>query len=270
MNKITLRSILIEINYFKNFETNFLKTGYPTINYGSKLNSKTFNGLFDATQKYSYNGTIDEQQFISWHKTLNNPETSSENLLCTILEIFDWGKVLTSNVKTVLELYKNGTLGSYIQDVADLLKLSQTVTTVSCPTSKNIIWSSGWTKVYSFIDNDILIYDSRVSAFLNHTLTYKCHYSDHQLAELKKMTTNLFNFGGATERQRVIKDNQFGFRKAHPSGLKGFNANLISSWIVQLLNEELGISRKIRDYERAFFMLGFDLNQLTAPIESSQ
>lgn len=263
MDKTTVNEILKSIDYYNNFKSNFLHTKYPPINYGSRVGKKEITSLFDAAQQYDYNGKIEEEQFLSWHKILNDTNSSAEELLCTILEIFDWGKVMVGNVKTVVQLYKSEKLKDYVGWINNSLKNNQIITTKDKWQGGDIHWSSGWTKVYSFINNDILIYDSRVSAFLNHTLTYKSNYNEQQLDDLQKLTSHLFNFEGAKDRERLIKDPQFRFRKSHPSGINGLNANLISSWIVQSVNKELKLNYKIRSFERAFFMLGFDLKQLT-------
>jgi len=102
-----------------------------------------------------------------------------------------------------------------------------------------------------------VIYDSRVSAFLNYTLIQ----NRIKIDLFSSLAKNLYNFNGAKGRIRQV-DKSFGFKNQHPSGINGFNANLIASWIVQLLNEKLNLNRTIRTYERAFFMLGFDLKQI--------
>ena len=107
-----------------------------------------------------------------------------------------------------------------------------------------------------------MIYDSRVSAFLNHTLTYDIDYNEGQLKKLKELTTHLFNFQGAENRERLVDKQKFGFKNSNPNGVNGFNANLVSSWIIELLREKLNLQEEFRLFERAFFMLGFDLKQI--------
>ena len=264
-NKIELDNILTELKYYENFQNNFLERQYEKIDFGKRIGTKEFKSLFDAADQYTYSNQVSEEIFKEWNKILNNEQSTNEELFCTVLEIFNWGKVLNGNVKIALQLFKKKKLKPYIKQIIKHLKRKEILINdlkVKSETNDkiDIIWSSGWTKVYSFINNDILIYDSRVSAFLNHTLTYKAEYTDEQLVTLKKLTKFLFNFKGAENRERLVAKH-FGFKNRNPNGIDGLNANLISSWIVELLKEKLNLNQDIRSFERAFFMLGFDLKQ---------
>lgn len=262
MDKSKVKEILFEIDYFNNFSQNYQNRTYPEIDYGKRVGRLSFNGIFDASDKFVYNGydrIVDEPRFKTWKKTLNNRYATAEELLCTVIKIFDWGGVLRGNARVAVELYQENKLKPYIHNVRTLLESNEIV---AAPKDMDVLWSSGWTKVYSFMNNDVLIYDSRVSAFLNHTLTYDCQYKGEQLSTLKELTKYLFNFEGAIGRERMVDKKAFGFKNTSPSGINGFNANLIISWVVQLINEYLLLDYDIRSYERAFFMLGFDLKQL--------
>lgn len=263
MDIIELDRILTEINYYENFRSNFLYQDYNEIDYGKRLGRIKFNSFFDAHEKYTYSNHIEDDKFKKWNSILNNSDSTEEDILIVCLKVFDWGNVLTGNVKTAIDLYEDGRLKSYINWIKPLLSRNQ-ILNVSQNNSNNfdVIWSSGWTKVYSFMNNNILIYDSRVSAFLNHTLISKYErLSDSEIMIFRTLAEKLFNFNGAQGRKRQV-DKTFGFINQHPKGVNGFNANLISSWIVQLLNEKLQLNTSMRNYERAFFMLGFDLNQI--------
>lgn len=258
--KEDLRRILTELNYFNNFKDKYLNTKFNGINYGSRIGELAFDNLFDAAEKYTYSNKVAESIFKDWNRILNDENSTEENLFCGILEIFVWGDVLSGNVKTAINLYKEKKLKGYVRQIIELLNKKEILGKGEI--ESEIIWSSGWTKVYSFINNDILIYDSRVSAFLNHTLTYDIKYTEDQFKKLKELTTNLFNFQGAENRERLVDKKKFGFKNSSPNGINGFNANLISSWTAELLKEELKLENGIRDFERAFFMLGFDLKQI--------
>lgn len=255
-----LDNILTEVNYYENFKENFLNKSFNEIDYGKRLGAMKFNSFFDANNKYSYSNQLGENIFTDWNLTLNNQDASEEEIFVTCLEIFEWGNVLNGNVKTALDLYKNKKLKSYINWIKPLLNSNETIQN-DISASHEIIWSSGWTKVYSFMNNDILIYDSRVSAFLNYSLTYKRDFNSNQIDHLSQLANNLYNFNGAIGRVRQV-DKSLGFKNQHPKGLNGLNANLISSWMVQLLNKKLGLNQTVRSFERAFFMLGFDLKQI--------
>jgi hypothetical protein len=258
--KEDLYDILNDLNYFDNFKKKYLNNKFNRINYGKRIGELSFDNLFDAAAKYTYSNKLPESIFKDWNRLLDDENSTEEDLFCVILEIFVWGDVLSGNVKTAINLYKKKELKGYITQMKEQLKKNEILNKGEI--ESEIIWSSGWTKVYSFINNDILIYDSRVSAFLNHTLTYDIEYTDDQFKKLKELTTHLFNFQGAENRERLVDKNRFGFKNRSPNGINGFNANLISSWTADLLKKEFEVENGIRDFERAFFMLGFDLKQI--------
>lgn len=265
-NKEALDIILTELKYYDNFRNNFLNRRYDSIDYGERIGKLCFDNFFAAADKYTYSNQVDEDVFSGWNKILNDEDSTEEDLFCAILEIFVWGDVLKGNVKTSIKLYKDKKLKLYTRQIIELLKRKKILSRDFKNEFRNenaleILWSSGWTKVYSFINNNILIYDSRVSAFLNHTLTHKTNYTEVQLEKLKQLTKYLFNFKGTESRERLV-DEFYGFKKGSPNGVNGLNANFISSWIVELLNEKLELNKEIRSFERAFFMLGFDLKQI--------
>jgi hypothetical protein len=267
LDKKSLKSLLIGINYFERFNKVFLNNNYDNIDFGKKIGVLSFDGVLNAADNYTYSNQIDESVFKEWNIILNNELSTEEELLCVVLDIFVWGNVLSGNVKTAVQLYKKKKLKHYIAIIRELLKTNLIFgkdyrSLINQGKDFEIIWSSGWTKVYSFINNDIIIYDSRVSAFLNHTLTYGANFSVEELSILKLLTKHLYNFKGAESRERLVDKSLFGFKNSNPNGYNGFNANLISSWIVELLNDELNLNKNIRLYERAFFMLGFDLSQI--------
>jgi hypothetical protein len=266
-SKPDIDNILKSLNYYDNFKNKYLNKKFDKINYGKRIGELEFYNLFDAAEKYTYSNQIANEVFQSWNKILNENDSAEDEILCTVLEVFVWGDVLSGNVKKAIELYRTKKLGKYIRQVIGLLDKKEIIHKSKKNDQNNnneieLIWSSGWTKVYSFINNDILIYDSRVSAFLNHTLTYDINYNEQQLQELKKMTKYLFNFQGAENRERLVDKKKFGFKNSNPTGISGFNANLISSWIIELINENFNLNKKVRDFEKAFFMLGFDLKQI--------
>ena len=267
-NKEELKVILKELDYYNYFKCHFLKRKYNNINYGKRIGVLSFDGLFSASEQYPYN-LEKEKRFSTWHNILNNKDSSSKEIFCTVLEIFEWGNVLRGNVNDAIKLYNSNKIKHYIAQISFLLNRKEIIDYNSNYKFKKvnnieILWSGGWTKVYHFINKDFLIYDSRVSAFLNYTLTKNKKYNSNQLKSLNNLTQYLFSFEGVSneKRKRIIEEEKFLFRRKYPSGIEGFNANLISTWIIHLLNKELNIKRDMQSYERAFFMLGFDLNQI--------
>lgn len=252
ISKFEVEEVLRSIEYVDKFKKDFFSRSYK-INYGSRIGEVVADSFIDMANKYAYSNEVDNLVFSNWNKILNNVESSEEQLFITCLEIFDWGKVWNGNIKKAIDLYKKKQLKEYIFDIRLLLKSDEVISNFN----KELIWTSGWTKVYSFMSDNIVIYDSRVSAFLNYTLTHQ--YLD--LEELKKITPFLYNFKGVEERKRKV-DNCFGLKNSNPTGISGFNANLVSSWVLEFLRNELQSENDFRLFERAFFMLGFDLDQI--------
>ncbi|MFD2826798.1 hypothetical protein ACFSYG_09950 [Leeuwenhoekiella polynyae] len=260
MTKNQVDTILKSLGYYDSFKELMNQT-YLDIDYGKRLGVISFDSIFEADHKYAYNGDVGIAQFQEWNIILNSKYVSEEQILIVCLKIFDWGNVLTGNVKSVVNLYEQKKLKKYIHKVTELLTFQKTLEKPNF-INDTILWSSGWTKVYSFINPDILIYDSRVSAFLNFTLIRNYNsLSENQKEIFQKLSNQLFNFSGALGRERKVAA-LYGFKNQHPKGIDGFNANLISSWITQCTKERLGINKSIRSFEKAFFMLGFDLKQI--------
>ncbi|MFK7946833.1 MAG: hypothetical protein AB8G11_04535 [Saprospiraceae bacterium] len=260
MTKNQVDSILTSIGYYDSFQQ-MMNHSYPNIDYGKRLGVISFDSIFDADKKYTFNGAVGIEVFQEWNTILNSKTVSEEQLLIVCLKIFDWGNVLNGNVSSVIHLYEQQQLKTYIHVIKELLTFQKSIEKTDL-TVDNILWSSGWTKIYSFINPNILIYDSRVSAFLNYTLIRNYDSLDRsQKEEFNQLSNHLFNFSGALGRERKVSKT-YGFKNQHPKGIRGFNANLISSWITQLTKEKLGLDENIRSFERAFFMLGFDLKQI--------
>ena len=68
-------------------------------------------------KSYTYNGEVEIEQFQDWNSILNSKDVSEEHLLVVCLKIFDWGNVLTGNVKSVVELYEQKKLKKHINTV---------------------------------------------------------------------------------------------------------------------------------------------------------
>ena len=134
----------------------------------------------------------------------------------------------------------------------------------------------------------MVIYDSRVSAFLNYTLlmALKTYCENNRSNEEKKnairgfekIASNLFNFGGSGNNGNLRKfsfKRKSGLFKSEPNkkDAQGFNANVIATWIFleiwskipseikNGINDEFGNENGIRILERAFFLFGFDLSK---------
>lgn len=261
MDKSKVDFILSTAGFYE-FVKSYSKNGYATIDYGSKLGKIEFASLLDADAKYVINSVASKEDFEYWGKVLNDENATPEELLIVCVTIFDWGGVTASNLRTVLDMYKSGELKPYIQLCRNFVRSDNLLETDS-EENIEILWSAGWTKVYSAIDPQFLIYDSRVAAYLIYLLD-KFHMSDYfqtnYEVEFLKLTSLLFTMGN-TNRTRKINSN-LKHMQNKPGALKAVNGNIVASWIIQLLCEKVFPENNERQLERAFFMLGFDLSQL--------
>lgn len=261
INKAHLNNILTMAN-FDEFMANFSTNGYEQINYGSKVGKIQFNSLFDADKKYKINSNASEENFESWCNILNSPNSNSQDLLITCITIFDWGGVTASNLTKVLEMHKSNELQSYIKFIKSKVNAEELIE--SKEETEQILWSSGWTKVYSAINTKFIIYDSRVAAYLIYLLDefYKSNFINiNYLEDLKAISSYLFTMQNPN-RKRTLESPITHKKNPPVSNINAFNGNLVASWIIQFLCENVFIQNNERQFERAFFMLGFDLNQL--------
>jgi len=261
LNKSNTEIVLNEMNFYK-FVEDFSKKGYQPINYGPKIGKIRFDSLIDANNKYKINSNASEENFNGWRISLNDTNSKSEDLLITCVTIFDWGGVTASNLTKVLEMHRSNQLQSYIQFIKSFLNSEDLI--ISSQETEKILWSSGWTKVYSAINSKFIIYDSRVAAYLIFLLDqfYKSKYIDKKhLENFNQITSYLFTMKNLN-RVRSIKTEVLHKNHISNKNLNAFNGNLVASWIIQLLCENVFINNDESQLEKAFFMLGFDLSQL--------
>ena len=195
-------------------------------------------------------------------------ELDARDLLLTCIEIFDWGDVQKSNILSAFKLYRDGELETYLREVKAWFEDD---TSLNEP-KFDVIWSSGWTKVYSFLFAYVTIYDSRVAAFINQVLKELWLDSTEPVRkELKGIANGLLTFGGnetssGTFRLRVLDQamiKNFGLYK-QPSDKKKMLANKKASWLIRYFSElTFGNESQLnfRVLDKSAFMLGFDLKQ---------
>lgn len=197
---------------------------------------------------------------------------SEKDLLNFSKAIFDWGGVLPSNGcwldgyadggASIHSLYDNAK-NIFTADQPDLDKISK----------DGVRSNAGFTKVYSLLFDDFIIYDSRVAAALGLFVIKYC--TDNGLVQVPNVLD--FNWMPPKEAPKTVNKK---LRHATTGGLKftGVNnnekkhadSNIRSNWLLSelVLNETLGKGPlgvvkdkqdKMRALESAFFMIGYDL-----------
>jgi hypothetical protein len=278
-----LEELLNSFNYYGYLKNNVFDKKF-SIDYSTKPEKQIENvNFYYLEEKYLELYPLNEKRVRNWLDTLQNPENyKPDEVLVEMLDILDWGKVWNGNVKTVLSLYKDNKdknqLLEYIKKINTYLKEPKLITNDDDFEAVNgVKMSAGWTKIYSYTFDNVVIYDSRVSAFLNYTLekSYLAFTNGIDSTNTDVQTniniicSYLYNFGGGNGEhirlRKVEKLKNFKGQSQPANDKYGFNANIVASWICEYImkkwNEENVNKLTIRKLERIFFMLGFDLEQ---------
>ncbi len=252
------------------------------------------NSVFDAFKNYRYpikkrflnNGMADSSSFASNASVLNRLQselqkhflncdnTNSENaLLQSSKDVFDWGGVLARNGcwldgyvaggSSLCSLY-NSARDIFLSPAPDLNKIR----------NDGIRSNAGFTKVYSLLFDDFIIYDSRVAATLELFVIGFC--KSHNLEEIPEHLH--FRWMPAKEakskklRNASVGKLKFsGVNKEHNHADSNIRANWLFSELFSnseyLGNQAEGKTfgslqnkqEKMRALESAFFMIGYDL-----------
>jgi hypothetical protein len=268
---------LLDSVEFKDFYINSISNQFFEINYGSKKGILNFLGVKKAAKNYEYDAdsrysvNIDNQLDI-----LNNQielgDIYDAEVLMACIEVFDWGQVQKSNVIEALARYRDGSLTSYLKDCKTWFESTESIGNFPI----NCIWSSGWTKVYSFMFNRTAIYDSRVAAFINYILVefYRSLTVEKDIEDLVKITSHLISFKGATGRKRYVGSEErklLRIKGKSTSNEKNMYSNKVASWILEYIAKaeygENATQSDFRNIDKAAFMLGFDIGQIAPELD---
>lgn len=265
-------STLDKLRFKDRFQEFFWSLKYH-VEYGPRKHLHLdFYSFKDASVKFRDNSGYDINTSIQrWTTDLKDLKRDKrESIILDIIEIFDWGGVTKNNIQQALILHRDDKL---IGGLECARKYFSGNSLSAVPTKEAVPFSSGWTKVYSFLCPCTVIYDSRCSAFLNYALLMGLDRNNQTtLTTLRPLAETLLNFEGVPTRTRMIdrkKATELGLQNLAPSDdqEKGLKANLMASWIVKYLAERLPNQHELnqaeyRDFDKAFYMLGFDLVQL--------
>lgn len=252
---------------FGKFYINSISNVFNEIDYGTKKGKIVSNSVIDAGNNYVYDASSEYQVSIDEPITIDK-DIDDRDILLTCIEIFDWGGVQDSNILKAFSLHRNDKeLKQYLINCKVWFENSGDL---SEPIF-DVVWSSGWTKVYSFMFDYVTIYDSRVAAFINYVCwSFYSSLGEIERKEFKSLSTGLLSFGGGTNRVRKLKKEdckKLGLLSS-PTDKRKMVANKQASWFLRYLMEVEGLSstqKCFRTIDKAAFMLGFDLKQLNSP-----
>ncbi|NOU49334.1 hypothetical protein HG263_02050 [Pseudoalteromonas sp. JBTF-M23] len=250
---------------FADYYKNSVSGNKCKINYGKRKGVIEFSSIKDAAKKYSYEKS--GKYTVGIDRQLGLPDSTSDNeLILQCIEVFDWGGVQASNIIDALNLYRKGELKPALEQWKGWFEDDKTLSL----NMKKILWSSGWTKVFSFMFELTTIYDSRVAAYINYILVgfYQSLDSGDKQDSLKSITCNLVSFTGPKDRSRQLNRQYrelLGIKIKCSDAERNFRANKMASWLVRYLCElEYGeaTQQNFRKVDKALYMLGFDISQL--------
>jgi hypothetical protein len=215
---------------------------------------KDFNSLYDGYFQYNWSGNNfgeDKDELDRFKKSIKS--TDPKEVLYGCIELLKWGKTEKVAIE-VVELYYKNELVPYLQTASKIL--SQDKIELSGSLSMN----SGWSKIYSLLLDDFIIYDGRVGAAIASLVKLK--FGKNIPDELKFRTGE--GYGSAVKRRTVEGFHQIPTskkdRKIHLS------CNIKANWLLkEVLNKNSSskFGTDLKKLEAALFMFGYDVRNFT-------
>jgi hypothetical protein len=122
--------------------------------------------------------------------------------------------------------------------------------------SFNFVSNAGFTKVYSVLLNDFIIYDSRVAVAIAYLLD---KYFDGQIPEILKIFIPPSYGNENTILRRRVNN---AFKSTNSSSKKHFYSNVIANLIIKKAVDKISENDNeinLREIEAALFMIGYDI-----------
>lgn len=254
------------VNQFSNYLTQLLdgeiefKHGYYHV---KNKKQYLFNSFKDALNQYDWNGTYIENKdkLDSFAENFRLALSKNDPTLAynTSIKVLSWGGVLNGNKDTVYGIYNNGKLINTFKQITTAF----TKELIQFEELRDIPMNSGFTKIYSLIIDDFIIYDSRVGAALGLLVRFFL-----ELNNLEKVPDYLnFAYG--------VKKGESGFSTRNPSKEKlqferlstnnvlHIINNLKANWILldAFKNQKTNTFKNLREIESALFMIGYSVTE---------
>lgn len=190
-------------------------------------------------------------------------QKNSNELLLHCLSILEWGGVKRSNYSRLEEM--GDEIVPYFENAINILDPS----TVNIDDNlSSIIMNSGFTKIYSLLIDDFVIYDSRVGASLG--LLIKQFLEEREIENIPTVLN--FAYGNArptkNDKGKVNRRNpsndKYKFPVLSNNDLKHTKNNIYANWLLKELSEKSVFNNEynpIRALESALFMIGYSVRQ---------
>jgi hypothetical protein len=231
-----------------------------------------FKSIKDALIQYNWNGTYQENKIKldSFSENLKKALHQNDPILAysTSVNVLSWGGVLNGNKDTIQELYQDGIL------INTYKKISGTFTkeSIHLDELKDIPMNSGFTKIYSLLLNDFVIYDSRVGAALGLLVS-----SFLEINDFEKVPASL-NFAYGVKKgengysSRNPSKGKFQFEKLNNNNVLHSLNNLKANWILAdaFKNHKTKTFSSLREIEAALFTIGYSVVESKIPATKSK
>lgn len=237
--------------------------------------------LYDALQRYEW-AIRKEFTFINSDNSFQANKQVLDHLATTLrralvagdsaaltsaaISVMKWGGTEKGNTDVLRRMEREGTTVAYFRDAASVF--GPDALDEAAVEDGRIRSNAGFTKIYSLLRDDFVIYDSRVAAALALMVIAYC-----QEAGLEKVPVGLaFRVmpakEGANARHRKLRQPEWrglAFSKVNNSHLNHARSNVMANWV---LGETLQGTpfhattpdKDLRALEAALFMVGYDLS----------
>lgn len=205
----------------------------------------------------------------------NSVENRDTGLLrMSALAMLEWGGVLNRNRQLIEDMGEE--ICDYFMWVKDNLNLTST----HLGDHQGIIINSGFTKIYSLLIDDFIMYDGRVGAALG--LLGRMYAEEIQLGKIPEMIKFSFGSGKVSPgRKRDVNRRNPSTKKYKFSSFNGnqhrhINDNIKASWLLKqlaekttsrfsLIPQDKPLNTRLTAIQSALFMVGYDVQTGSKP-----
>ena len=203
------------------------------------------------------------------HKAIE--EGLNEDCYQICIMILDWGGVLGSDKKGNKKKLNGlkSELSEYLTKVKSLFESESVSLTHQYKVIINnqdvpVVMNAGFTKIYSLLCNEFIIYDGRVGAALGLLVRKYCEEN-----HISEVPNNLGFYYGNAKNIKVNRNpskSPYKFKSLSSSSPVHIRNNLKANWLIQKMFEDnCGefslLTHPIRSFESALFMIGYRINR---------
>jgi hypothetical protein len=223
------------------------------------------NSIYNAFEEYCWPNNGQNTSFDYNQKKLNSYKFKLKNALDNknqkeakdaCIKILKWGELEKKN-----EIYINNNKNIINELTYIKKKYGPNIYDTNTHSLLKIVITSGFSKIYSILFDDFIIYDSRVSAALCYLIKKFC--SDKNLNNIPSELKFSFSKGRKGDERNPNND-KYIFTKINQSNY--LINNIKASWLLSGISEntkskfnELSKDIQLRALEAAFFMIGYEI-----------